>query len=68
MDNIHVGKVYAEALLEIAAEKKNFAILEEELQAAVKALCDDNQVWEFFLSPKISKDQKIKGNSQFQKK
>jgi F-type H+-transporting ATPase subunit delta len=60
MDNIHVGKVYAEALLEIAAEKKNFAVIEEELQAAVKALCEDNQVWEFFLSPKISKDQKIK--------
>ncbi|HMV42934.1 MAG TPA: ATP synthase F1 subunit delta [Leptospiraceae bacterium] len=60
MDNIHVGKVYAEALLEIAAEKKNSVAIEEELQAAVKAICDDKQVWEFFLSPKISKEQKIK--------
>lgn len=60
MDNIHVGKVYAEALLEIAAEKKNSALIEEELQAAVRAICDDREVWEFFLSPKISKEQKIK--------
>lgn len=60
MDNIHIGKVYAEALLEIAAEKKNSTAIEEELIAAVKAICDDKEVWEFFLSPKISKEQKIK--------
>ena len=60
MDNIHVGKVYAEALLEISVEKKNSELIEQELQAVVKALCDDAEVWEFFLSPKISKEQKIK--------
>jgi len=60
MDNIHVGKVYAEALLEISSEKKNSELIEEELQAVVKALCNDAEVWEFLSSPKISKEQKIK--------
>lgn len=60
MDNIHVAKVYAKALLEISIEKKNSELIEEELIAVSESLTQDSEVWEFLLSPKISKDQKIK--------
>ena len=60
MDNIHVAKVYAEALLEISIEKKNSELIEEELKAVADSLTQDSEVWEFLLSPKISKEQKIK--------
>ena len=58
MDNIHVAKVYAEALLEISIEKKNSELIEEELKAVADSLTQDQEVWEFLLSPKISKEQK----------
>lgn len=59
MDNIHVAKVYAEALLEISLEKKNSELIEDELHSVANSLYNDSEVWEFLLSPKIPKEQKI---------
>ncbi|MCB1158720.1 MAG: ATP synthase F1 subunit delta [Leptospiraceae bacterium] len=58
MDKIHVAKVYALALLEIASESKKLAEYEEELKTLEEIIIKNQDIFAFFLSPKVSKKDK----------
>lgn len=59
MDSIHIAKVYADALLEISQEEGRLAEYEEELDAISKSIESEPDIWSFFLSPKVTKEQKL---------
>lgn len=65
MDQIHVAKVYANALLEIGKENKSLDILHQELGDLVGAMTSDEQVWGFFQSPRIDRVHKVKVLDKF---
>lgn len=58
MDSIHIAKVYANALLDISQEEGKLAEYEEELVSVTESCQADSDVWNFFLSPKVTKEQK----------
>lgn len=59
MDRDTIGKVYAEALIQIAEASKTTEVIEEELKDVVELICKDEIVWNFLISPRISKAAKL---------
>lgn len=60
MDNIHIAKVYAEALLGLGVEQNKLEQYEDELITLTDSIVKDEAVFTFFVSPKISKQDKLK--------
>ena len=53
MDAIHVAKVYAQALLDIGVEQGKLELYDEELRALHQIMVRDEELYRFFISPKI---------------
>ncbi|MEQ8352306.1 MAG: ATP synthase F1 subunit delta [Leptospiraceae bacterium] len=57
MSDEKIGNLYAEALLDLAADKA--ADIEQELQDVNKALHKEPMVWKFFAAPVVEESQKM---------
>jgi F-type H+-transporting ATPase subunit delta len=53
MDAIHIAKVYAQALLDIGVEQGKLELYDEELRALHQIIVRDEELYRFFISPKI---------------
>jgi F-type H+-transporting ATPase subunit delta len=53
-----IAKSYAKALLEIALEKKQVDIFEQDLKEIYNLLSSEKSIWEFFVSPRVTKQAK----------
>lgn len=53
-----LAKSYAKAILEISVEQNNADEIELELREIAGAFVDDKEVWEFMVSPRVSKKAK----------
>ncbi len=59
MDNSQVAKVYAKALLEAGQDAKLTGEFEAELKEVLTIFKQNQDIWNFFLSPRVSRDYKL---------
>lgn len=55
-----VGKIYSDALFELALDNKELNQVYEEIKATYQALSENDELLKFLNHPKISKDEKIR--------
>lgn len=58
MDRSHLAKSYAKAILEIALETNQADIFESDLREISTSLSFDKSIWEFLVSPRVTKQAK----------
>lgn len=59
MDNSQVAKVYAKALLDAGVESKQTEEFEAELRVVLDVLTNNGDIWNFLISPRVSKKDKL---------